>query len=287
MAADTASRRILIVDDDRASRYILAGLLEAAGHIVDQAADGQEAMRRLDAGDYDIVLLDVGLPDISGLDVLAYARAAASPPIAIMMTADDTPETMLAAIREQAYRYILKPIMPDTIVEVIDDAIANRSSAALPIEVVSARPEWVELVVPCVLEMADRIRLFVMQLDTTIPLPVRESVAQAFRELMTNAIEWGGKLDPQRKVRIACLRTRRMLLYRIADPGEGFSIDELRHAAINNPPADPLQHAIVREQHGIRPGGLGLMITRSLVDDVIYNEKGNEVMLIKYLDSES
>ena len=286
MAADTASRRILIVDDDRASRYILAGLLEAAGHIVDQAADGQEAMRRLDAGDYDIVLLDVGLPDISGLDVLAYARAAASPPIAIMMTADDTPETMLAAIREQAYRYILKPIMPDTIVEVIDDAIANRSSAALPIEVVSARPEWVELVVPCVLEMADRIQLFVMQLDTTIPLPVRESVAQAFRELMTNAIEWGGKLDPQRKVRIACLRTRRMLLYRIADPGEGFSIDELRHAAINNPPADPLQHAIVREQHGIRPGGLGLMITRSLVDDVIYNEKGNEVMLIKYLDSE-
>ena len=287
MAADTASRRILIVDDDRASRYILAGLLEAAGHIVDQAADGQEAMRRLDAGDYDIVLLDVGLPDISGLDVLAYARAAASPPIAIMMTADDTPETMLAAIREQAYRYILKPIMPDTIVEVIDDAIANRLSAALPIEVVSARPEWVELVVPCVLEMADRIQLFVMQLDTTIPLPVRESVAQAFRELMTNAIEWGGKLDPQRKVRIACLRTRRMLLYRIADPGEGFSIDELRHAAINNPPADPLQHAIVREQHGIRPGGLGLMITRSLVDDVIYNEKGNEVMLIKYLDSES
>ena len=286
MAADTASRRILIVDDDRASRYILAGLLEAAGHVVDQAADGQEAMSRLDAGAYDIVLLDVGLPDISGLDVLAYARDAASPPIAIMMTADDTPETMLAAIREQAYRYILKPIMPDTIVAVIDDAIAKRSSAALPIEVVSARPEWVELVVPCVLEMADRIQLFVMQLDTTIPLPVRESVAQAFRELMTNAIEWGGKLDPQRKVRIACLRTRRMLLYRIADPGEGFSIDELRHAAINNPPADPLQHAIVREQHGIRPGGLGLMITRSLVDDVIYNEKGNEVMLIKYLDSE-
>ena len=287
MAADTASRRILIVDDDRTSRYILAGLLEAAGHVVDQAADGQDAMGRLDAGAYDIVLLDVGLPDISGLDVLAYARAAASPPIAIMMTADDTPETMLAAIREQAYRYILKPIMPDTIVEVIDDAMAHRSSAALPIEVVSARPEWVELVVPCVLEMADRVQLFVMQLDTTIPLPVRESVAQAFRELMTNAIEWGGKLDPQRKVRIACLRTRRMLLYRIADPGEGFSIGELRHAAINNPPADPLQHAIVREQHGIRPGGLGLMITRSLVDDVIYNEKGNEVMLIKYLDADS
>ena len=154
----------------------------------------------------------------------------------------------------------------------------------MPIEVVSARPEWVELVAPCVLEMADRIQLFVMQLDTRLPEPVRESVAQAFRELMTNAIEWGGKLDPQRKVRISCVRAKRMLLYRIADPGEGFDIDKLRHAAINNPDADPLQHAIVREEQGIRPGGLGLMMTRSLVDEVIYNEKRNEVMLIKYLD---
>ena len=143
-----------------------------------------------------------------------------------MMTADDTPETLLAAVRGQAYRYIRKPIAPSTIVEVVDDAIARAASATLPIEVVSARPEWVELVAPCVLEMADRIQLFVMQLDTDLPEPVRESVAQAFRELMTNAIEWGGKLDPQRKVRISCVRTRRMLLYRIADPGEGFDIEQ-------------------------------------------------------------
>ena len=285
MAAHTASRRILIVDDDLALCYILAGLLQAVGHVVEQATTGFDAMARLDAGAYDIVLLDVGLPDVSGLDVLAHARGMASPPIVIMMTADDTPETLLAAIRRQAYRYLRKPFAPATIVQIADEAMANRS-AAQPIEVVSALPEWVELVVPCVLEMADRIQLFVMQLDTTMPEPVRESVAQAFHELMTNAIEWGGKLDPQRKVRIACVRTERMLLYRIADPGEGFNIDELRHAAINNPPADPMKHAIVREQEGIRPGGLGLLISRSLVDEVIYNEKGNEVMLIKYLDRE-
>jgi len=287
MAANTASRRILIVDDDRALCYILASLLGGAGHVVEQAADGLDALARLDAGAYDIVLLDIGLPGVSGLDVLAHARAAASPPIVIMMTSDDTPETLLAAIRRQAYRYLRKPFAPGTILEVVDDAVANAWSAALPIEVVSARPEWVELVVPCVLEMADRIQLFVMQLDTTMPEDVRESVAQAFRELMTNAIEWGGKLDPQRKVRIACVRANHMLLYRIADPGEGFSIEGLRHSAINNPPANPLQHAIVREQQGIRPGGLGLMMTRQLVDEVIFNEKGNEVMLIKYLDRES
>ena len=285
MAANTATRRrILIVDDDRALRHVLAELLKDAGHTVDQAADGPEALGRLDGDAFDIVLLDIGLPGLSGLDVLAHARAAASPPIVVMMTADDTPETLLAAVRRQAYRYLRKPFAPSAIVEVIDDAIATAPSAAMSIEVVSARPEWVELVAPCVLEMRDRIQSFVMQLETNLPEPVRESVAMAFRELLTNAIEWGGKLDPQRKVRISCVRAKRLLLYRIADPGEGFDIDKLRHAAISNPEDSPLQHAILREEQDLRPGGFGLMMTRALVDELIYNEARNEVMFIKYLD---
>jgi DNA-binding response OmpR family regulator len=284
MAADTVNRRVLIVDDDRALRHVLAELLKAAGHAADQAADGREALARLAEATYDMVLLDIGLPDVSGLDLLAQIRADASPPIVIVMTADDTPETLLTAVRRQAYRYLRKPFPPSAIVEIVDEAIARAASAAMSIEVVSARPEWVELVAPCVLEMADRIPAFVMQLDAHLPEAVRESVAQAFRELMNNAIEWGGKLDPERKVRISCVRARRMLLYRIADPGEGFDINKLKHAAINNPDDDPVQHAIVREELGIRPGGLGLMMTRSLVDELIYNEARNEVILIKYLD---
>jgi DNA-binding response OmpR family regulator len=285
MAAAPVTRRILIVDDDAAIRYLLAWPLRKAGHAVEEAGDGQAAIEQLDTSPYDVVLLDVGLPGgMNGLDVLAHARAAAAPPIVIMMTADDTPETLLAAVRRQAFRYLRKPFAPSAIVEVVADAVERAQVAKLSIEVVSARPEWVELVAPCVLEMTDRIEQFVMQLDTDLAEPVRESVAQAFRELMNNAIEWGGKLDPQRKVRISCVRGKRMLLYRIADPGEGFDVDKLRHAAISNPADDPIQHAIVREEQGIRPGGLGLMMTRSLVDEVIYNERRNEVMLIKYLD---
>ncbi len=115
-------------------------------------------------------------------------------------------------------------------------------AAALSIEVISAKPEWLELVAPCTLEMADRIQSFVLHLEANLPEAVREAVASAFRELLTNAIEWGGKLDPNRKVRISCVRTKRLLLYRIADPGEGFDIDKLRHAAITNPDDDPMRH---------------------------------------------
>jgi CheY-like chemotaxis protein/anti-sigma regulatory factor (Ser/Thr protein kinase) len=282
MAATHSGRRILIVDDDRALRHVLAALLGGAGHTVEQAGDGPEALARLEAGGLDVVLLDIGLPGANGLDLLTYARSRPSPPVVIMMTADDTPDSLLSAVRRQAFRYLRKPFAPAAIVEVIDEALAT--TAAMSIEVVSARPEWVEIVAPCTLEMTDRIQSFVMQLDTNLPETVREAVAQAFRELLNNAIEWGGKLDPGRKVRISCVRAKRLLLYRISDPGEGFDPDKLRHAAIANPADDPLQHAVVREEQGLRPGGLGLMMTQSLVDELIYNEARNEVMFIKYLD---
>jgi anti-sigma regulatory factor (Ser/Thr protein kinase) len=169
-------------------------------------------------------------------------------------------------------------------VDVIDDVMAKVPAAALPIEVISARPDWVELLAPCSIDVANRIQGFMMTLEADLPEKVRESVGQAFHELLFNGVEWGGRLDPSRKVRISCIRTRRMLLYRIADPGDGFDIDGLSHAAINNPEDDPLQHALVREEKGLRPGGLGLAITRSLVDELVYNEKRNEVVFVKYLD---
>lgn len=274
-------RRVLVVDDDRGLSLALATLLTDAGHEVETAGDGPDALTLLKERPFDIVLLDVGLPTMSGLDVLAQARALATAPLVIMMTADDTPETVLESVRRRAFRYLRKPFPPNSIIEVVNDALG--SAAGLSFEVVSARPEWLELVAPCSRAMADRIESFVMHLDAQLPEDVREAVAYAFRELLMNAIEWGGKLDPDRKVRISCVRTKKMRLYKIADPGEGFDIDGLRHAAISNPD-DPIRHLQVREEKGLRPGGFGLAMTRSLVDELIYNEARNEVIFVKYVE---
>jgi len=279
-----AGRNVLVVDDDRALRHAIATLLHDAGYSTDQAGDGPDALRKLQTQRVDVMLLDIGLPGMSGLDVLTEARRVPTPPRVVMMTADDTPETLLQAIRGQAHLFVRKPFAPKRIVDLVNDVLSSSPAAALPITVVSARPEWLELVAPCSLEVAERVQDFVMQLDAKLPDDVRESVAQAFRELLINAVEWGGRLDPARTVRIACVRTRRMLLYRIADPGEGFDITRLAHAAINNPPDDPLGHDRAREEMGLRPGGLGLVMTHALVDEVIYNEKRNEVVLVKYLN---
>jgi CheY-like chemotaxis protein/anti-sigma regulatory factor (Ser/Thr protein kinase) len=279
-----SSPSILVVDDDRALRHAVSSLLERNGHTVLQAGDGPAALAHLAGTEVQLMLLDMGLPGMTGLDLLARVRAGDRHPIVVVITADDTPETLLAAIRAQAYRYVKKPASPAAIVEVVEESLHASSEAILPIEVISARPEWVEIVAPCVIEMADRLQSFIMQLEMNLSEDVRESVAQAFRELLLNAIEWGGKFDPNRTVRISCIRARRMLLYRILDPGEGFNIENLAHAAISNSPDDPIAHAIVREEKGLRPGGLGLVMTRALVDELIYNEARNEVVFIKYLD---
>ena len=199
------------------------------------------------------------------------------------MTADDAPETLLRAVREHAFRYVTKPVEPAELCAVVASVLASPPDLR-PIEVVSAKPDWVELLVPCDRDAAARIQEFLSQLDSDLPENVRADVGQAFRELLNNAIEWGGRLDPQQTVRIAYLRARRMLLYRIADPGQGFSFRDLTHAAVNNPPQDPMEHATVREEKGLRPGGFGLLMTRQMVDELLYNEAHNEVVFVKYLD---
>jgi two-component system, OmpR family, response regulator len=257
--------------------------LEAAGHHVETARDGASGLAKLNRSRFDLVLLDVWMPGMDGLEVLSRLRGAPSRPRVIVMTADDAPETLLKAVREQAFGYVTKPVEPDELSSVIASALSSKPDLR-PIEVVSAKPDWVELLVPCDREAATRIQEFLSQLDSDLPANVRADVGQAFRELLMNAIEWGGRLDPQQTVRIAYLRARRMLLYRIADPGKGFSFRDLTHAAINNPPSDPMEHAAVREEKGLRPGGFGLLMTRQMVDELLYNEAHNEVVFVKYLD---
>ena len=148
-------------------------------------------------------------------------------------------------MRERAYHYLAKPIERETLLALVNEMLGQKSDTP-PIEVVSARPEWVELLVPCSMEAATRLEAFMVHLEAGLSEEVRNSVAQAFHELLMNAIEWGGKLNPKRRVRISYLRAKRMLLYRIADPGPGFKHADLDHAAISH--GSPIDHGLIRER---------------------------------------
>jgi anti-sigma regulatory factor (Ser/Thr protein kinase) len=185
---------------------------------------------------------------------------------------------------EQASRLakLVTELEVHNLLDVVRQAL-QASDDLQPIEVLSAQPNWVELLVPCTREAAEQIHHVVARLGADLPEDVLESVSYAFRELVMNAVEWGGRLDRTRKVRIACVRTDRMLMYRIADPGPGFKFDHLDHAAVVHPD-DPIKHVLVREAKGLRAGGFGLLTVLAKVDALVYNEKQNEVIFVKYLD---
>jgi len=284
MSRTPATRqKILVADDDRTTRHAITRMLTDANYAVTAAKDGIDALRKIQHTEFDLVFLDIWMPGMSGLEVLACIRSGKSHPRVIIMTSDSTPESLLRAVREQAYEYISKPFPPKEAVEVARRALEEGSSP--PIEVISARPHWIELLIPCTRDAAERIQGFLLKLEADLPDDLRNSIAMAFRELLLNAVEWGGKLDPNRKVRIAQVRSSRMLMYRIADPGPGFSFEGLSHAAVGQPADEPVAHATLRDQMGIRPGGFGILMTRALADELLYNESQNEVIFIKYLVS--
>jgi len=256
-------------------------VLAGAGFSTTVAKDGVDGLKALKSKRFDLLLLDVWMPRMNGLEMLGKLRATKARPRVVVMTSDEAPQTLLEAVREQAYKYVHKPVEAIALLHTVREVLA--AADLPPVEVISARPEWVELVVPCTREAAERIQAVMTQLDTGLPPDLRDTISHAFRELLLNAVEWGGKLDPKRKVRIACLRTDRMLLYRIADPGQGFKMNDLPHAAIGHAPDDPIAHMEVRLEKGIRPGGFGLLMVRNSVDELIYNEKRNEVVFVKYL----
>jgi len=94
-------QKILVVDDDRSTRHLIRLQLKSAGYQVETAIDGASALARLGRKPFDLVLLDIWMPGMDGLEVMARLRDTSSPPRVVVMTADDAPETVLKALRER------------------------------------------------------------------------------------------------------------------------------------------------------------------------------------------
>ncbi len=278
-------KSILIVDDDPEICRLLSRLLQPENLSLTVCGTGAEARDLLASRDFDLVLLDLGLPDCNGLEIMESFQHGDHPRF-LIITADDTSESLLRAVKDHAYGYVRKPFDRQEIIERVRECLS--APELPPIEVISAKPEWFELSVPCSRNAAERVDAFMKQLSNlpgdVLPEDVHDSVARCFRELLMNAVEWGGELDPNRRVRISYLRTPRMLQYRIADPGQGFRFEDLKHAAVGHAEDDILTHVTVRSEKGLRGGGFGLLLVKAMSDELIYNEKQNEVVFIKYLD---
>jgi CheY-like chemotaxis protein/anti-sigma regulatory factor (Ser/Thr protein kinase) len=275
-------RTLLVVDDDPSIHELIGAMLAGKGWELDRAENGDDALAHLENRSYDLVLSDILMPGMDGLTLLGHIRNRYPEARIVVMTVKNTSAHILESLRHQATAYIAKPFDRDTLIVTLQNALSTTVDQD-DIRVVSDKPNWISLQIRCKLATVERLTQFVRELPSDLKPEEREQIAIAFRELLMNAIEHGGRLDPGKIVSLSYIRTARSIVYYIRDPGQGFSMENLAHAAVANSPDDPLHHVELREQAGTRPGGFGLLLTQSFADELIYSARGNEVILIKYL----
>src|SRR5262245_23498 len=104
---------VLVVDDDPTTHRLLREVLTHEGYQVETAGDGREALHKAEAILFDVVLLDIRIPELNGIEVLRELRHLSPEAVVIMMTAFGSIETAIETIQEGAYDYISKPLKLD------------------------------------------------------------------------------------------------------------------------------------------------------------------------------
>jgi anti-sigma regulatory factor (Ser/Thr protein kinase)/ActR/RegA family two-component response regulator len=274
-----------VVDADPQVKAILGAALDARHWSIQHASDNFAALAIAESENCEFVLTAEKTSGKEDVELLRRLRRVRPHTRMIILTAETTPTDVLDSMRAHAFSYFSRPLPYELLAYMIQLA-AEGPSWDDGIEVLSATPAWIRLAARCDLGTAERLVQFVNEV-AELPDKEKDYVATGFREILFNAIEHGGNFSPEQYVEIAYLRVRRMVICRIKDPGQGFSLEETRHTATANPPDDPIRHHSYRQALGLRPGGYGVLMARHAVDELIYNEKGNDVLLIKYLPAPS
>jgi response regulator RpfG family c-di-GMP phosphodiesterase len=131
MAATNEERpRVLIVDDEKFIRDILADFLGMEGYVVRTAEDGQAALNELNQTPYDLIISDLKMPRMGGIELLEQIGTAAPNALTVIMTGFGTVETAIDAMKRGAYDYILKPFKVEEVIHVVQRGLEKQRLAA-------------------------------------------------------------------------------------------------------------------------------------------------------------
>lgn len=120
------SSHLLIVDDERTTRLSLSEIFSLRGANVTMAANGQEALDKIATTEFDLIVLDIKMPGVNGLQVLEFVQKTWPSTIVILLTAHATVDSAIHALRQGAFDYVLKPAQPRMVIEVVERGLAKR-----------------------------------------------------------------------------------------------------------------------------------------------------------------
>lgn len=277
--------RVLVIGTDNPITHEIGDALSLAGTPLAYAAGPVGALQRLRLQSFGVVLTspDTSIEeDIALLEEIRLIRPAVK---CIVLAHSSTAEDIIAALRARVFACFTAPFDCKVIANLARNA-ASESEWRDAIEVVTAKPGWVSVRANCTLLTAERLLTFARELSGQLPSSMRLEMLQALHEILLNAIEHGAAFNPEQVLEVTAIRTARSIVFHVRDPGSGFTPDGVRGIAMTDSSQDPIAHITRREEEGLRPGGYGVLLAKGTVDELIYSELGNEVLLIKYTDRE-
>ncbi len=273
-------RTVLVVDHERDANDILAHIVRPRGFEPVQVYSGQDALTAVSRRRPDVILMSLSLPDINGFEVcdrLKRNRETNLIPI-VMVTAHHDAKQRAAGVRVGANGYLIKPFTPDQLYAIMDDALAWHEEH-------KQRGTTGEINFDIRSELNYLAQASDMLADLFAHTPLTErhikDLKQAVMEMGGNAIEWGHRKNAELVLRITYRIDPTAVTLIIQDQGPGFDPRDIPHAASDE---DPIRHLEIRNELGLREGGFGIMLARGLVDKFSYNERGNQVTMVKHFE---
>lgn len=229
---------------------------------------------------FDAVIADIDAPDLDDVELLKLIRDQIEDAKIIVISSGHNGRIVPRLLRQNAFSILIRPVVGNRLIEVLELAV-HSSNWEDDLELLSGTSQWVQVRIACKLQAAERAAFLFYEVSSEFGPEEIQELATAFRELLLNAIEHGGRSDPDQSIYVNYVWTETSIVFYIRDPGPGFSLGNLEHAAIAHPD-QPIEHAEIREKQGIRPGGFGILLAKNYVDELIYSERGNEVILVKH-----
>jgi DNA-binding NtrC family response regulator len=119
--------KILIVDDNPEVLKLIENILESNDYKVKTALSGKSAIKELESNEYDMVLTDLMMPDVDGMQVLEHAKLKTPRTMCIILTGHGTIKSSVEAIKKGAFDYITKPVSPSELLIIVEKALKFKS----------------------------------------------------------------------------------------------------------------------------------------------------------------
>jgi len=273
----TTMKKVLLIEPEADNAAALTSLFDSPLWEVSYAQDNEAALKRATEEAFDLIVTNAGTTATEDVVLLRRLRSVRPHSRLIILTRQRMPGDVVNALRYHAFSYFTVPVVREDLRQLVED-VMHEPAWDDGIELLQGTAEYAVLAVRCDLGTLDRLMQFA-RAGLDFPEAEKEEVAFAFREIVLNAMEHGGKFDPSKFVEVCYLRSKRQVTCRVKDPGEGFSLEEVLDAEKRKPLPEV-------EGPGDEPQleGIGIMLARHYVDELIYNENANEVFLIKWLD---